>query len=1102
MFGPAPATASAAACSTCRRSRRWPWTSSATCATPLAGITRLAESGAVSAVHRALRSRSAPATRRRSERARFLRNPPDILITTPESLFLLLTSRARRLRTVDTVIVDEIHALVPTKRGAGPSPSSTPDAEAARLTRRGPRRGHGAAGPAPGPRAARPSGPGGAVDLAERSTRGCSSSCARTARRCSSSTAAGSPSGWRGALNELAGEPLVRAHHGSLAREQRVRDRGRAQGRAILPALVATSSLELGIDMGAVDLVVQVESPPSVASGLQRIGRAGHQVGAVSRGSSSPSTAATSSPAPPSPRAMRAGDDRADALYPRNPLDVLAQQVVAMAAMDVAGRRAVRARPRAAPVRRALAARVRRRARHAVGPLPVRRVRRAAPAHHLGPPRRHAHRAAGRPAVAANAGTIPDRGLYGVFLGDATGRRRASASSTRRWCSSRASARRSCSAPRPGGSRRSPTTACSSRPRPASRARCRSGTATRPAGRSSSALGDRRSCASSALPRERRGARARARPRPRRARRRNLLAVPRRAARGHRCRARRPHDRRRALPRRARRLARLRALAVRRPRARAVGDGDRRAAARGDSASTSQTMWSDDGIVVRLPGRRTPPPDPALLLPRPRRGRVARRRRSSAARRCSRRASASAPRARCCCRAAVPGQRTPLWQQRKRAADLLRSPRATARSRSCSRPTASACGRLRRAGARRRRSLAGSSRARAPLRRRRRDARRRRSRRRCSSATSRTTCTTATRRSPSAARRRSRSTTLLLRELLGARPSCASCSTRAWSRAPSGPAGTAASGATRRCCEASAIDRSRAAARGGAGRTGRARALPRGLARRRDTGGGPRRAARRRRATAGRAIAASLLESRDPAGACRRLPPRRSSTRSWPRRGDLGGRRAARRARRPVALYLTDHLPQLLPPGARDAGTGPSTSDASRVLEHLARTARASSRAARRRRRRLPAARRWTPCGSLVWRGPRHERHAARPARLPASAARARSAGRAGRRRSARGGSCRPPPRDDGRLVARPRRTPIGRPSLGDGRAEQLLVRHGVVTREVMQVESLPGGFSGVYPVLRRLEEAGRVRRGYFVAGLGAAAVRAAGRRGPAAREP
>src|SRR5207247_11088375 len=83
------------------------------------------------------------------------------------------------------------------------------------------------------------------------------------------------------ALHGLAGEELVRAHHGSVAREQRIAiEDALKAGR--LPAIVATSSLELGIDMGAIDLVVQIETPPSVAAGMQRIGRAGHQAGAVS----------------------------------------------------------------------------------------------------------------------------------------------------------------------------------------------------------------------------------------------------------------------------------------------------------------------------------------------------------------------------------------------------------------------------------------------------------------------------------------------------------------------------------------------------------------------------------------------------------------------------------------------------------------------------------------------------------------------------------------------------------------------------------------------------------------------------------------------------
>ncbi|MDQ3904165.1 MAG: DEAD/DEAH box helicase, partial [Actinomycetota bacterium] len=125
---------------------------------------------------------------------------------------------------------------------------------------------------------------------------------------------------------------IAKAHHGSMSRQQRILvEEELKSGR--LPCVVATSSLELGIDMGAVDLVVQVEAPPTVASGLQRIGRAGHQVGAVSHGVIFPkfrgdlvSCAVV---------AERMTDGAIEALrYPRNPLDVLAQHVVAMVAMD------------------------------------------------------------------------------------------------------------------------------------------------------------------------------------------------------------------------------------------------------------------------------------------------------------------------------------------------------------------------------------------------------------------------------------------------------------------------------------------------------------------------------------------------------------------------------------------------------------------------------------------------------------------------------------------------------------------------------------------------------------------------------------------------
>src|SRR5690242_19374219 len=135
-----------------------------------------------------------------------------------------------------------------------------------------------------------------------------------------------------GALNELAGEMLVRSHHGSIAREQRVEIEDLLK-RGELRALVATSSLELGIDMGAIDLVVQVEAPPSVASGLQRIGRSGHHIDAVSEGVIFPKFRGDLVAAAAVARAMHEGAVEATH-YPRNPLDVVAQHVVAMTSMD------------------------------------------------------------------------------------------------------------------------------------------------------------------------------------------------------------------------------------------------------------------------------------------------------------------------------------------------------------------------------------------------------------------------------------------------------------------------------------------------------------------------------------------------------------------------------------------------------------------------------------------------------------------------------------------------------------------------------------------------------------------------------------------------
>ncbi len=313
------------------------------------------------------------------ERRAFGKHPPDILVTTPESLYLLLTSAAREaLRGIEWVIVDEIHALANTKRGAhlavslerlealtdappqriGLSATQRPlSAVAAFLGGRGPaaprpvtivdagirkplqltvvvpvedmsRVGEAIpleeapGGPASGPEARTSIWPQihpRILDLirAHRSTIVFVNS-RRLAERLAQR------------LNDLAGEELVRAHHGSLAREQRIGiEEALKDGR--LPALVATSSLELGIDMGAVDLVIQVESPGSVARGLQRVGRAGHQVGEPSRGVIFPKYRGDLLEVAVVTRLMHEGAIE-PTIVPRNPLDILAQQLVATAA--------------------------------------------------------------------------------------------------------------------------------------------------------------------------------------------------------------------------------------------------------------------------------------------------------------------------------------------------------------------------------------------------------------------------------------------------------------------------------------------------------------------------------------------------------------------------------------------------------------------------------------------------------------------------------------------------------------------------------------------------------------------------------------------------
>ncbi|MEO3783096.1 ATP-dependent helicase [Actinocorallia sp. B10E7] len=395
------------------------------------------------------------------ERRRLAARPPDILITTPESLFLLLTSQAREsLRGVETVIVDEIHAVAATKRGAhlalslerlddllaspaqrvglsatvrplpevaallgGSSPVTTvrpPDAKVFDLSVTVPAEDLPDA-PGSRRRSVWPHVEEHILSLidAHRSTLVFANSRRLAERLCTR-------------LNELAAarlpDPLqaraagggavevARAHHGSVSKEERAQiESALKEGR--LPAVVATSSLELGIDMGAVDLVVQVESPPSVAGGLQRVGRAGHQVGAVSRGVIFPRYRGDLVQAAVVAERMRAG--LIEALrYPRNPLDVLAQQIVAMVAMDewdVDGlERLVR---RAAPF-----AELPRSVYEATLDMLAGRY----PGEEFGELRPRlvwdrangtlrARRGAQRLAV-VSGGTIPDRGLFGVFL--------------------------------------------------------------------------------------------------------------------------------------------------------------------------------------------------------------------------------------------------------------------------------------------------------------------------------------------------------------------------------------------------------------------------------------------------------------------------------------------------------------------------------------------------------------------------------------------------------------------------------------------------------------------------------------------------------------
>ncbi|GEK18829.1 Lhr family helicase [Cellulomonas persica] len=448
-----------------------------------------------------------------SERRAFATRPPDVLITTPESLYLVLTSGARAgLAGVRTVIVDEIHAVAGTKRGAhlalslerldalleagghapaqriGLSATVQPVEPVAGFLAgaRPPHEGGRevvvvqppstkqiavdvvvpvpdltdlASAPTPGGGTPDDEGPdlsGAAhspqrrasvwphveervVDLvAEHRSTLVFTNSRRGAERLTSrmnevwaqrqgldvadpgelhaASVPGQSGTGVGIDTRDASGILARAHHGSMSRAERTRTESELKAGA-LPAVVATSSLELGIDMGAVDLVVQVGAPPSVASGLQRIGRAGHQVGAVSRGVVFPTYRGELVAAAVTAQRMRSGELEPLAI-PSNPLDVLAQQVVAMVAVDdwpvdeLA--RVVR---RAAPFSQLGDATLRAVLDMLAGRYPSEEFAELRPRLVWD---RVRDVLTGRPGAlrlaVTSGGTIPDRGMYGVFL--------------------------------------------------------------------------------------------------------------------------------------------------------------------------------------------------------------------------------------------------------------------------------------------------------------------------------------------------------------------------------------------------------------------------------------------------------------------------------------------------------------------------------------------------------------------------------------------------------------------------------------------------------------------------------------------------------------
>jgi len=417
------------------------------------------------------------------ERAAMLRNPPDLLITTPESLFLMLTSRARETLTgVHTLILDEVHAVAGTKRGAhlaltverlerltqepfqrialsatqrpleeigkfvsGGRPIELVDAGRSKELdlkvvvpledMREPGVNAevtdilGTGGEAPS-QSIWPSIYPKILELVEqhRSTivfvnnRRLAERLALRLNELASDRRADEAGTSSDAASQATPREIARAHHGSLAREQRLEVEELLK-RGEIPCLVATSSLELGIDMGAVDLVIQVESPKSVARGLQRVGRAGHDLASVSRGRVFPKFRADLLESAVVVQRMKEGAIE-ETQIPRNPLDVLAQQIVGISSQEEIEVDELHALVRRAyPFADLSRVQLENVLDMLAGRYPSDEFAELRPRivwdRTGGVVRGRA--GAGRLAV-TNAGTIPDRGLFGVHLVDGGGR--------------------------------------------------------------------------------------------------------------------------------------------------------------------------------------------------------------------------------------------------------------------------------------------------------------------------------------------------------------------------------------------------------------------------------------------------------------------------------------------------------------------------------------------------------------------------------------------------------------------------------------------------------------------------------------------------------